>query len=179
MAPLDPWWQQVRRSFFYAHVDSIEEKDDGVTVHGHLCERKNDMKKHEGKILIQVDEKDQNKIIAKNLITGETAEAHCSPADEFDFEAGARLALKRLTKKKYWTGKVICIETNDIQSRFFTIGKGYQVDNGKLIDNIGPWHDGIMAPIDSVQHLNEMQDARKKFPYNVWAKFIEYKGGAD
>lgn len=41
-----------------------------------------------------------NKVIAKNVTTGKEAVAKCSPGDEFDFETGAKLALKRLFKKK-------------------------------------------------------------------------------
>lgn len=76
---------------------------------------------HEGKILIMVDEKDPNKVIARDLITKKTAEAKCNPKDEWDFAKGAKLALERLylekkeeEKPKYWSGKVVCIYTNHL-----------------------------------------------------------------
>lgn len=37
-----------------------------------------------------------NKVIALDKSTGKKAEAHCNPADEFDFHTGAKLAFKRL-----------------------------------------------------------------------------------
>lgn len=40
-----------------------------------------------------------NKVIAKNKLTGNTAEAKCHPEDEFDFMTGAKLAFDRLIEK--------------------------------------------------------------------------------
>lgn len=51
------------------------------------------------KIIIMADKKDPRKVIAKDLATGKTACAKCSPDDKFDFGYGARLALDRLTVK--------------------------------------------------------------------------------
>lgn len=119
---------------------------------------------HEGKILIMVDEKDDNKIIARDLLTNKTAEAKCNPKDEWDFNKGAKLALERLTKPekpKYWTGKVVCVDTPD--NELFTIGKVYKVEDGILRDNIGIWHHHF----NSVEEINAV----------VWStKFIEFKG---
>lgn len=42
----------------------------------------------------------RNKVIAKNIATGEKGIARCCPEDEFDFDYGARLALRRLTAAK-------------------------------------------------------------------------------
>lgn len=50
------------------------------------------------KIIITVDKTDPRKVIAKDLDSGKTAEAKCSPEDEFDFYVGAKLAFRRLTK---------------------------------------------------------------------------------
>lgn len=36
-------------------------------------------------------------VVAKNTATGKTGVARCNPADEFDFNIGAKLAFKRLT----------------------------------------------------------------------------------
>lgn len=47
-------------------------------------------------VIIQLDEDDERKVVAKNVRTGETAVARCNPEDEFDFAVGAKLALYRL-----------------------------------------------------------------------------------
>lgn len=80
-------------------------------------------------------------VIAKNAATGKTGVAKCNPADEFDFEIGAKLAFDRLVepepepeKPKYYTGKVIC--TNSVTSAF-TKGKIYKVNNGVLDSDAG------------------------------------------
>lgn len=46
--------------------------------------------------------RDGNKTIAMNKVTGEKAEAKCSPEDEFDFSVGAKLALDRLFGAPYY-----------------------------------------------------------------------------
>lgn len=48
------------------------------------------------KILIMVDKKDPLKVIARDVGTNKTGEAHCHPGDEFDFFIGAVIALGRL-----------------------------------------------------------------------------------
>lgn len=78
-------------------------------------------------------------VVAKNTATGKTGAARCNPADEFDFNTGAKLAFERLTnpepvKPKYYTGKVVCI---DSKTSSFTKGKIYVVTNGNLNSNDG------------------------------------------
>lgn len=78
-------------------------------------------------------------VVAKNTATGKTGVAKCNPADEFDFNIGARLAFERLTnpepeKPKYYNGKVVCI---DSKTSSFTKGKIYVVTNGNLNSNDG------------------------------------------
>lgn len=46
--------------------------------------------------------RDGNKTIAMNKVTGEKAEAKCSPEDEFNFSVGAKLALDRLFGALYY-----------------------------------------------------------------------------
>lgn len=80
-----------------------------------------------------------SEVIAKNTTTGKTGVAKCNPADEFDFNTGARLAFERLMnpepeKPKYYTGKVVCI---DSKTSSFTKGKIYVVTNGNLNSNDG------------------------------------------
>lgn len=125
---------------------------------------------HEGKILIIVDEKDENKIIARDLITGKKAEAKCNPKDEWDFNKGAQLAYDRLMepeKLKGWTGKVIY--TGPYDTYYFKVGKVYKVENGILYDNTTrPWYGYRFY---SLKELNATV-----LPFG---SFIEYKGGAD
>ena len=78
-------------------------------------------------------------VVAKNTATGKTGVARCNPADEFDFHIGAKLAFERLinpepVKPKYYTGKVVCI---DSKTSSFTEGKIYVVTNGNLNSNDG------------------------------------------
>lgn len=133
------------------------------------------LEKNTGKILIMVDEKDNRKVVARDLITGKTAEARCNPDDEFDFEKGAKLAFERLTAKpKYWTGKVIYVSGS---SRCFTVGKIYDVIDGNLMDDTGnqnaPYFRGIKSFEDLRDHFSGLNNAFRT------THFIEYKGGAD
>lgn len=78
-------------------------------------------------------------VVAKNTATGKTGVAKCTPADEFDFNVGAKLAFERLInpepeKPKYYNGKVVCI---DSKTSRFTKGKIYVVTNGNLNSNDG------------------------------------------
>jgi len=132
--------------------------------------------KHEGKILIMVDEKDNNKIIARDLLTNKTVEAKCNPKDEWDFNKGAKLALERLTeleKPKGWTGKVVLVKA-EYDTIYFTLGKVYKVENGYIIDDTQTPYNGYYI-ITSVDALNKY--ANSCMPCN--REFIEYKGGAE
>lgn len=80
-----------------------------------------------------------SEVIAKNTATGKTGVARCNPADEFDFNVGAKLAFERLTnpepeKPKTYTGKVVCVAS---PNKDFTVGKIYTFENGKTQDNDG------------------------------------------
>ena len=80
-------------------------------------------------------------VVAKNTATGKTGVARCNPADEFDFNIGAKLAFERLTnpepeKPKYYTGRVVCVKSPDGD---FTVGKIYTFENGKTQDNDGDY----------------------------------------
>lgn len=148
---------------------------------------------HKGKVLIMVDEKDNNKIIARDLVTGKKAEAKRNPNDEWDFEKGAKLAFERLypekkivfrsepiqsvkqgekvnidiSKKKPWTGKVICIASDYFI--FFEKGRVYPVIDGVLYCELGRWND-IGGLFESAKDVND-----RIFPC---ATFVEYKGEA-
>ena len=133
---------------------------------------------NEGKILIKVDEKNPNRVVAKNLLTGDEAVAKCSPDDKFDFMTGAKMALDRLSKvKKYWTGRVVCIKANDGTNRLFTPGMVYQIIDGVLKTNRYSVDYGNNFKVTSVDDLNKCM---KKLPsIMISGEFIEYKGGAD
>ena len=141
---------------------------------------------HEGKILIMVDEKDNNKIIARDLVTNKTAEAKCSPKEEWDFHKGAKLALERLTepkKPKGWTGKVVCVcnnvdcECDWFYNNDFVVGKVYAVKDGHIISEQHRAYTGIML-ITSPEQLS-WTDASSLLVCPYRCKFIEYKGGAE
>ncbi|MEE3499779.1 MAG: hypothetical protein VZS12_11840, partial [Ruminococcus bromii] len=73
-------------------------------------------------------------VVAKNTATGKTGVAKCNPADEFDFNTGAKLAFERLInpepeKPKYYNGKVVCIKSLENSS---IVGKIYNVKDGIL-----------------------------------------------
>lgn len=128
---------------------------------------------HSGKILIMVDEKDHDKIIARDLLTNKTAEAKRNPEDKWDFNKGAKLALEKLTepeKPKYWTGKVVCVK-NKSSSHFFTVGKVYKVVNGSLLDNDNDPNDPYISRIENFRDLYIRVIGSHEF--------IEYKGGAE
>jgi len=78
-------------------------------------------------------------VVAKNTATGKTGVAKCNPADEFDFNIGAKLALERLInsepeKPKYYTGKVVCVSPH---TSFYTKGKIYEIKDGVGKDDTG------------------------------------------
>lgn len=80
-----------------------------------------------------------HEVIAKNTQTGKTAKATCSPEDEFDFGIGAKLALDRLLEaekppKKYFNGKVVCVESG---YDWWTVGKIYDVVDGIITADDG------------------------------------------
>lgn len=61
------------------------------------------------RIVIYIDKKDPSKVVAKDVSTGRTGVAKCSPEDTFDFYIGARLAMDRLleTEQKIEIGDTV------------------------------------------------------------------------
>ena len=57
------------------------------------------------RIVIFVDGKNPNVVVAKDTVTGKTATAKCNPEDEFVFATGAKLALERLCAEEKKRGK--------------------------------------------------------------------------
>lgn len=72
------------------HLYFIKKKIKEISVNKYLERNKNQ------NIIIY---RNGNKVIAKNKLTGNTAEAKCHPDDEFDFMTGAKLAFDRLIEK--------------------------------------------------------------------------------
>ena len=104
-----------------------------------------------------------NSVIAKDKVTGKKAEAKCHPDDEFDFIAGAKLALERLSqpekeKPKYFNGKVVCVER---KNDFFTKWKIYEFKDGMSVDDVGDSFPFASGPIKSVEDLSNRQLSSK------------------
>lgn len=105
-------------------------------------------------------------VVAKNTATGKTGVAKCNPADEFDFNTGAKLAFERLTnsepekpkKPKYYTGKVVCVTPF---TSFYTKGKVYEIKDG-----VGKNDEGNKMTNRPVKSFAE-------FRQNMVSKFIE------
>lgn len=80
--------------------------------------------------------RDDNKVIAKNLATGETAEAKCNPQDAFDFTTGARLAFDRLTGTEKQYIPVVKQEKYEVGDKVLIVSKWVkgcrQNENGKM-----------------------------------------------
>ncbi len=94
-------------------------------------------------------------VIAKNTATDKTGVAKCNPAGEFDFNTGAKLAFERLmnpepVKPKYYTGKVVCVESPDGD---FTVGKIYSFKNGRVRDN-GGWLRPVSYRAEDINQYN-------------------------
>lgn len=198
------------------------------------------------KILIMQDKADPMQVIARDLDSGKTALAKCSPKDTFDFYTGAKLAFNRLTEPerpaapeakpepkpeapkckfkvgdnvignaganfygitrrgwrgevvkvvgdhtiwvtgpgvprpgtpvsparfdldtqpKYYTGKVVCVKRSP-DCRYWTVGKVYEVKDGKIRDDDGDARRGCKSPEDI---------AGKCLGSGT---FVEFKGGA-
>ena len=175
------------RSYSSRFIDVIDQETGEVVVGCYTCNfEKVEPPKHEGKILIMVDKEDNNKIIARDLITGKTSEAKRNPKDKWDFNKGAKLALERLTepeKPKGWTGKVVCV-CNNVGDKYdcfhnddFVVGKVYTVKDGYIISEQRIEYTGI-ALIVSPKQLS-WTDESPIFDCPYRCKFIEYKGGAE
>lgn len=100
-------------------------------------------------------------VVAKNTATGKTGVARCNPADEFDFNTGAKLAFERLInpepeKPKPYSGKIVCVSGKE---GVFTKGKVYTVKDGTLLSDDGFKHPFLALPYKSVQDINKRLEA--------------------
>lgn len=119
-------------------------------------------------------------VIAKNTQTGKIAKATCSPEDEFDFGIGAKLALDRLFEaekppKKYFNGKVVCVES---VYNWWTVGKIYDVvdgiitaDDGDRYPRLNLGHEPYVDAED-VKHAGCV-DGAKHNPQNTFIAIVE------
>lgn len=92
------------------------------------------------KIVITSDGKTTTAKLYNGKKVEKTASTVCSEKDEYDFTAGAKIAMDRLTaqeppKPKYYNGKVFCVETTS--NLAYTKGKIYEVVEGQMIIDNG------------------------------------------
>lgn len=112
--------------------------------------------------------RDDRKVVAIDNQTNNVGIAYCAPEDKFDFYIGAELALARLAgrekpavlPKQYYSGEIVCIDA----MASFTVGKVYNVKNGKFYDDNGEVH-GKLYPFISLDDIND----------NHFSKFAELK----
>ena len=82
------------------------------------------------RIVVYIDKKDPSKVVAKDVSTGKTGVAKCSPEDIFDFYTGAKLAMNRLlgveekTEERQKTEIGDTVEFVSIQAGVFYPGYG-------------------------------------------------------
>jgi len=117
------------------------------------------------KIVITTDGKTTTARLLGGKKTIKTAEAKCSPDDEFDFKTGAKIAFQRLMgepvvedkpEPELYNGKVVCIHS---EGSWFTVGKIYTINNGELHDETVVNH----LNIESIKDLNDRFDGKVKF----------------
>lgn len=101
-----------------------------------------------------------------------SAQAICSPDDEFNFDYGARLAFDRLIDKddkpEYYSGKVVCVETDkSYWDETLVVGRVYAVEDGRFV------HDNGTKTAN--QTYTDVPGFKEVF---VKAKFVEFKGEA-
>lgn len=108
-----------------------------------------------------------NVVEARDVYSGDTAEAVCAPSDTFDFATGAKIAFDRLMEKqqkeKFLNCKVICVKAES--GIAFEVGKAYSIVDGTLMTGQGR---KSFQGLHSVEELND----------RCWSQFIEYKGEA-
>ena len=99
------------------------------------------------KIVIMLDKDDDMKVIAKDLDSGKTGKAKCSPSDTFDFYTGAKLALSRLcgegkpkepAKCKFKVGDIIIGNAN--ADRYRITREGWV---GKVVEVFKEHREGV------------------------------------
>ena len=94
-----------------------------------------------------------NEVIALDKRTGNKGVARCNPADEFNFETGAKLAFERLMspeEPKVYNGKfVVTAPAKDL-----TVGRIYEIKDGYFTNDEGKRFPSI-APIEDLDDLKD------------------------
>lgn len=80
-----------------------------------------------------------NQVIALDKRTGKKAVAKCDPRDTFNFNIGAKLAFERLTiePKPQFLNTKICITDKPTRISDITVGKIYEIKDGRFLDDRG------------------------------------------
>jgi len=122
----------------------------------------------DNKIVITTDGKTTLARLYEGNKVVKSAQAVCSPDDEFNFDYGARLAFDRLMDKpKYYSGKVVCVSAVPDET-YFTIGKVYEYINGLIKSNLN---------MSGCSYNSTCPAKTKEEALNGrFVQFIEYKG---
>lgn len=127
-----------------------------------MLEKDYNKKKYRKILIMQEEAPFDNVITARDVYSGDMAEAVC---DTFDFATGARIAFDRLMEKqqkeKLLNCKVICVKAEN--GIAFEVGKVYRIVDGAIISGRG--HECFQG-LHSVKELND----------RCWSQFIEFKG---
>ncbi|MBQ0009121.1 MAG: hypothetical protein KBS97_02480 [Firmicutes bacterium] len=120
----------------------------------------------------------ENQVIALDKSTGKKAVAKCSQQDEFDFEAGAKIAFDRLVgrpsakTKPAYNGRFVVVNT---KSTYLTVGKIYEVVDGCFNDD-----EGCNYPLDiqitSFEDLKEYLSGDEERRIKSGLVFPHYSG---
>lgn len=149
-----------------ATVERINEYDNGVELSGvtdisywgwdiryleYVPKEKASDAPYNNEIVINTDGKS---VIATLTATGERGEAKCHPDDEFDYEAGAKLALTRLFEKARKPEALNCkFVVAKSENDSFTVGKIYEVVDGRfsIYDDLFPLSTNCLTSFDELE----------------------------
>lgn len=128
--------------------------------HGWYCKYKSlELLNNETIVIYRKD----NEVIALDKSTGKKAVAKCSPADEFDFMTGAKLAFERLTRNV--TFRLLCVRDLDLF--------GIKGDVFEFVDGVTTWRGGGKS--NKYESFKEFEGRMGRYANN----FIELKEGDD
>ena len=111
--------------------------------------------------------------VAVEKVNGEVvkkAVAKCSPADEYNWATGRKLALMRLLEeekpeeKSLYNGKVVCVKNSMSNEHLYTVGKIYKFNEGHIVDD-----EGDVVTFDPVHSFEEWQ----RWSGSEWLEIVE------
>lgn len=127
------------------------------------------------KIVITTDGKTTTATLYENDKKVKSASTKCSPDDKFDFAIGAKIAMDRLYPEKsepkeevvpkYLNCKFVFTKCEGRPATFVTIGKIYEVVNGRFVNDIGhhwPWGGHLEDEADLRMYVNGNERNRIK-----------------